>query len=157
MSLLDHAIFVGLRLKILQTIVLSTELLCPVHLCAICVRGERLAFTRMPRRFQLTAAVALAMCGCCSAPRLQKNRCPGTVSKVSLVHTRTHTDAHTRPMKSGITTAVKSWRTRVKCQKNIPICCHGNLWRFQNLQAEVAILSFLDAKIRRCNASLVSQ
>lgn len=86
-------VFLGLHLKILQTVVLSTDTLVAAHLGVVCVRGECLAFTQTPRRFQLTAAVALAMCGCCTAslnPSLPLPKtCTGTVSKVSPILTHT--------------------------------------------------------------------
>lgn len=118
-------VFLGLHLKILQTVVLSTDTLVAAHLGVVCVRGECLAFTQTPRRFQLTAAVALAMCGCYTAslnPSLPLPKtCTGTVSKVSpiLTHTLTNTLTHTPflptsrhsqplPVKSGIGMAAKS-------------------------------------------------
>lgn len=86
----------------LLTNVLSTEIPVAVHRSVVCVRGQRLAFTKRPRRFQLTAAVALAMCGwrldtCYTASHLLNpslllpKPCTGTAQGQSTRHTHTHT------------------------------------------------------------------
>lgn len=123
--------------------VLSTEIPVAVHWSVVSVRGQRLAFTKRPRRFQLTAAVALAMCGweteyLLHGISLTEYPCMGTVSQgQSTHHAHTHTlilpyftPLTTFPVKSGIGMAVKltfTWgKTRMKCQHDIPICCHGN-------------------------------
>lgn len=87
-----------------------TEIPVAVHWSVIvCVKGQRLAFTKRPRRFQLTAAVALAMCGweCAyllhsislteSIPPSSENPAQGPSPKVSqcrplppLLYTNTH-------------------------------------------------------------------
>ncbi len=56
--------FLGPSSLSLLTNVLSTKIPVAVHWSVVVrVRGQRLAFTKRPRRFQLTAAVALTMCG----------------------------------------------------------------------------------------------
>lgn len=131
----------------LLTNVLSTEIPVAVHRSVVCVRGQRLAFTKRPRRFQLTAAVALAMCGwrldtCYTASHLLNpslllpKPCTGTAQGQSTRHTHTLVLPHfppltSFPVKSGFCMGVKTsftWgKTRVQCQHDIPICCHGNL------------------------------
>lgn len=55
--------FLGTSSLRLLTNVLSTEKPVALHWSVVCVRGQHLAFTNRPRRFRLTAVVALAMCG----------------------------------------------------------------------------------------------
>lgn len=92
----------------LLTNVLSTEIPVAVHRSVVCVRGQRLAFTKRPRRFQLTAAVALAMCGwrldtCYTASHLLNpslllpKPCTGTAQGQSTRHTHTLTYSPSLP------------------------------------------------------------
>lgn len=90
-----------LHLLAFLTNVLFSDIPAAVHWSVVGVGGKRLAFTKRPRRFQLTAAVALAMCGwettCYTAsyslnPSISLPKpCTGTVSKVSPIATQTHT------------------------------------------------------------------
>lgn len=96
--------FLSLLYLNLLTNILSAHVPKLVHwTVVVCVRGQRLAFTKRPLRFQLTAAVALAMCGWETMYLLQLNPslplpipCTGTVSQgQSTWHTLTHTQPHT--------------------------------------------------------------
>lgn len=117
----------------LLTNILSTEIPVTGQLSGVCVRGQRLAFTPGPRRFQLTAAVALTMWGfgdwlpasqdlaCRVHVSLSLEPAQGHSPKVSEAATHTQPHIHTSAsillhfppltafsVKSGIGIAVKS-------------------------------------------------
>lgn len=129
---------VGLRLKILQTIVLSAvQLLAGAPRRCLCQRGEA--------RLHPDATSVSADCSCgtrhvwlllgTSLAKRKKKKLHRDQGQSS-PHTH-RTQVHEIRYRYSCEVV----ETRVKCQKNIPICCHGNLFRFQNLQAEVAILA----------------